>query len=148
MCLSGLCCLLTLVLLPCKILPIASIVLDIWYLWNPTVAQMRAWVPSFNLQHESSLYIVWLGHNLQKSLADFREMTPKIATACVNCSTKLFSWQHFWCLYCVEKKGRAASIVLTAASSHMGGGWRAKWKKGEWKIWLMSSCSCCMVFPI
>ena len=37
------------------------------------------------------LYIVWFGHNLLKSLADFREITPKIATACVNCSTKLFS---------------------------------------------------------
>ena len=100
-------------LLPCKIRAIASIVLDIWYLWNSTVAQMRAWVPSFNLQHESSLYIVWLGHNLQKSLSDFREITPKIATACVNCSTKLFSWQYFWCLYCVEKKKEEQLLLFS-----------------------------------
>ena len=73
---------------------------------------MRAWVPSFNLQHESSLYIVWLGHNLQKSLADFREITPKIATACVNCSTKLFSWQHFWCKWSSKEDEFLAGALL------------------------------------
>ena len=87
---------------------------------------MKAWEPSFNLQHESSLYIVWFGHNLQKFVADFREITPKIATACVNCSTKLFYDMIFDGSIVLRKKGRAASIVLTAASSHMGGGWRAK----------------------
>ena len=118
-----------LVLLPCKILAIASIVLDIWYPWNSTVAQMRAWVPSFNLQHESSLYIVWLGHNLQKSLADFREITPKIATACVNCSTKLFSWQHFWCLYCVEKKRKSSFYCSHSSFKPHGGRMESKMKK-------------------
>ena len=116
-------------LLPCKIRAIASIVLDIWYLWNSTVAQMRAWVPSFNLQHESSLYIVWLGHNLQKSLADFREITPKIATACVNCSTKLFSWQHFWCLYCVEKKRKSSFYCSHSSFKPHGGRMESKMKK-------------------
>ena len=105
------------------------IVLDIWYLWNSTVAQMRAWVPSFNLQHESSLYIVWLGHNLQKSLADFREITPKIATACVNCSTKLFSWQHFWCLYCVEKKRKSSFYCSHSSFKPHGGRMESKMKK-------------------
>ena len=65
---------------------------------------MRAWVPSFNLQHESSLYIVWLGHNLQKSLSDFRKITPKIATACVNCSTNLFFDSIFDASIVLKKK--------------------------------------------
>ena len=116
-------------LLPCKIRAIASIVLDTWYLWNSTVAQMRALVQSFNLQHESSLYIVWLGHNLQKSLADFREITPKIATACVNCSTKLFSWRDFWCLYCVEKKRKSSFYCSHSSFKPHGGRMESKMKK-------------------
>ena len=128
------------VLLPCKIRAIASIVLDIWYLWNSKVAQMRAWVPSFNLQHESSLYIVWLGHNLQKSLSDFREITPKIATACVNCSTKLFSWQHFWCLYCVEKKRKSSFYCSHSSFKPHGGRMGSKMnKKGKGRF------DCCQV---
>ena len=138
-----------LVLLPCKILAIASIVLDIWYLWNSTVAQMRAWVPSFNLQHESSLYIVWFGHNLQKSLADFREITPKIATACVNCSTKLFSWQHFWCLYCVEKKRKSSFYCSHSSFKPHGGRMESKMKKkgnGRFDWCQVAAAAWCFLF--
>ena len=55
---------------------------------NLTVAQMRAYEPSFILPQESALYKVWFEYTL-KSVAHF------VATVCVKLPLKLLAWRPF-----------------------------------------------------
>ena len=62
-----------------------SVVFDTEYIANQKMVQINAFELSFNLQYQPTLYIAWFSCNLQKFVADFREITPNRA-------------QHAFCL--------------------------------------------------
>ena len=57
------------------------VVFDTEYIVNQKMVQINAFELSFNLQYQPTLYIAWLSCNLQKYIADFREITPNRANA-------------------------------------------------------------------
>ena len=105
-----------------------SVVFDTEYIANQKMVQINAFELSFNLQYQPTLYIAWFRCNLQKFVADFREITSKMATGCV-CSIKLFPWQHLWCLYCVEEKGKSSFYCSHSSFKPHGGRMESKMKK-------------------
>ena len=58
-----------------------SVVFDTEYIANQKMVQINAFELSFNLQYQPTLYIAWFSCNLQKYIADFREITPNRANA-------------------------------------------------------------------
>ena len=58
-----------------------SVVFDTEYIANQKMVQINAFELSFNLQYQPTLYIAWFSCNLQKFVADFREITPNRANA-------------------------------------------------------------------
>ena len=64
-----------------KILQSWSDVFDTEYILNQNVVQIKAFELSFNLQYQPTPYIAWFSCNLQKFVADFRQITPKIANS-------------------------------------------------------------------
>ena len=55
------------------------VVFDTEYIANQKMVQINAFELSFNLQYQPTLYIAWFSCNLQKFVADFREITSNRA---------------------------------------------------------------------